>query len=90
MKDINWPRLIVQVLLACLVVGFLLNLLSVEPLDIFRNAWGTIVNVVEFAWNALDDIVNYVLVGAIIVIPVVVIGLLLSLRKPGGRPPKGE
>jgi hypothetical protein len=95
MKDINWPRLIVQVLIACLLVGILLNFLGVDPLDLYRDAWGTILSVFEISWETLGDIVNYILVGAIIVVPIAIIGLLLSLRRsrkqpPGSQPPKGQ
>lgn len=90
MKDINWPRLLVQVLIACFLVGIVLTFLGIDPLDLYRDVWGTIVSVFEISWETIGDIFNYILIGAIIVVPIVVIGLVLSLRKSRNQRPRGE
>lgn len=72
---------IVRLLVVCLIVGFVLSALGINPLDIYYG----VIRFFGDLWNrgfaALGQVGHYLLLGAIIVIPVFIIIRILSYRR---------
>jgi hypothetical protein len=63
----------------CLLVGLLLNHLGIAARGILTNTWRTILAVLQLVADLLSWAVPYTLLGAVVVVPLLVLGLL------GGR-----
>jgi len=72
-------RVIMKLLVISLIVGFVLKILGLSP----ANVWGTIYNFFLGLWNmgfaAFGSLFDILLVGALVVIPVFLIGRLLKM-----------
>jgi galactitol-specific phosphotransferase system IIC component len=71
-------RLLGLVLL-CLLVGLFLDSLGVSARGMLDNTWATVLSVVRLGENALQWALPYTLLGAVVVVPVVVI--VFALRR---------
>ena len=82
-------RTLLQLLLASLIVGFVLAQLDIQPTDLVVRVREAALQAVAFVRAAVDDlagsagdVVGYVLLGAVVVVPVWLLGLLLrTLRR---------
>ncbi len=63
-----------------LIVGAFLMWLDIRPIDIFRGALEFVNRIWALGFDAIREVVNYVLVGAAIVIPVWFVLRLLNMR----------
>lgn len=64
---------VLKILLACFVVGLVLSFFGINPMNIWRDFGGVVRDAWEFVIRNGERAVKYVLLGAVIVIPVVAI-----------------
>ncbi|MCG5240427.1 DUF6460 domain-containing protein [Azospirillum doebereinerae] len=76
---------IVKTLVLCFVVGFILSVLRIDPASILTNSWETIKDIVDLMLDAGHWALPYILVGAVIVVPLSVIGALLRWSRSRPR-----
>lgn len=75
---------IIRTLVLCFVVGFVLSFLRIDPASILTNSWQTVQDIVALMIDAGSWALPYILIGAVVVVPLSVIGLVLRWRS---RPP---
>lgn len=63
------------------VVGFILVQLDVTPEDIFANFGETVRQIYEMVTGALEWSVGYIVIGAVLVVPIWGIAALLGVMK---------
>ena len=68
----------IGVLVLCLLVGLLLTRLGIAARGIFTDTWHTIVSVGRLAGDMTMWAVPYVLLGAVVVLPLMLVGYLLK------------
>ncbi|WP_225889928.1 DUF6460 domain-containing protein [Indioceanicola profundi] len=93
MKAGTGVRFVIQVLIACLLVGLFLSWFSIDPRTILQDSWKAIKDVAGLAVDFVDWAIPYILTGAVVVVPVVAVtaGLkLLRDRRPPPPPPASE
>ena len=73
---------VVGALLLCLLVGLLLTHLGIAARGILTDTWHTILSVGRLVGDLLQWAVPYTLLGAVIVVPLLLVGLLF---RRGGR-----
>lgn len=84
MKNIDISKsigTIIKLLLACLVVGWILSVIEVDPLGFIRFISQSVHQAADMVADAVRWAFPYVTLGAIIVIPVYLIRLGLDLLK---------
>ncbi|NHK28868.1 integrase [Parvularcula flava] len=81
----NILRTVLFLVLASFLAGVLLDLIGMAPLDFWR---GIVDGVKDFfsalfsiGWGTISTILNYVIFGAVIVVPVWLVVFLLNRRK---------
>ena len=74
-------RVVIKLLIVSLVVGFLLSVFGWTPWEVVDAVRYTILRIWNMGWDAVGDFVGYVLLGAVIVIPLFLIVRLLSFRR---------
>jgi len=72
---------IIKLLVASLVLGFILKALDIDPRDLLLNFGETIQHVFSWAGEFVASSMQYVLVGAVIVVPVWLIVFLVGKLK---------
>ena len=79
----NVGSLIVKLILVSFVVGWALTLFDITPLDLLKDLTGTIGQIYSMALNTVRWAADYILLGAVIVIPIwaIVAGLNYLQRK---------
>lgn len=89
MSDTNLTRfmggspaqVILRLVFLSFVVGIILSALDLDPLDLFHM----VINFFERLWNmgfdALGRVGNYLVIGAIVVVPIWLLSRLLSMTK---------
>jgi hypothetical protein len=70
---------VIGLVVLCLLVGLLLNHLGIAARGILTNTWRTILGVFQLVADLVSWAVPYTLLGAVVVVPLLVLGLL------GGR-----
>ena len=70
-----------RLLMASLIVGFFMVWLDVHPLDVFRSLEHFFRHLWEMGFQALNEVGQYVLAGAVLVIPLWVLGRLLKIGR---------
>ncbi|MBO0737992.1 MAG: hypothetical protein J2P48_15690 [Alphaproteobacteria bacterium] len=68
----------IGVLVLCLLVGLLLTHLGIAARGILTDTWHTIVAVGRLAGDVTMWAVPYVLLGAVVVLPLMLVGYLLK------------
>lgn len=74
-------RTIVKLIVVCLIVGFVLAFFGYTPNNIVGSLRYHFYDILHNGFDALGDIGNYLLLGAIVVIPVFVVLRLISYRR---------
>jgi hypothetical protein len=74
---------LVRLLFVSLVVGALLTWLGISPWEIVRNARQVLLNLWNMGFGAFRELFEFVIAGAILVVPVWLILRLMNAR--GGR-----
>ena len=72
----------IGVVVLCLLVGLLLTHLGIAARGILTDTWHTILSVGRLVGNVVEWAVPYTLLGAVVVLPLALIGFVL---KRGGR-----
>jgi hypothetical protein len=72
----------VRLLFVSLIVGAFLMWLDVRPVDIYRGLVDTVDHIWNLGFGAIREVADYVLVGAVIVVPVWLVIRLLNMRNP--------
>ena len=75
---------ILKLLLLCLVVGLVLSFFNITPQHIVTDTLRTLREIYDLIFGAVHWAVPYILLGAVVVIPVAVISVMTSRRR---RPP---
>lgn len=74
-------RTIVKLIVVCLIVGFVLAFFGYTPNNIIGSLRYHFYDILNNGFEALGDIGNYLVLGAIVVIPVFVVLRLISYRR---------
>jgi hypothetical protein len=79
----NIGSTIVKLVLVSFLVGWLLTLFDVTPLEVFENLTGTIGDIYRWAFSNIRWAAEYILIGAVIVLPIwgIVAGLNYAQEK---------
>jgi len=70
----NW---IIRVLVLSLIVGLVISFFDINPIGILNDTWDTILAVGGLFKGIIDWALPYILVGAVVVVPLALIGALL-------------
>jgi len=70
-----------KILIASLVLGFILKFLEIDPKDLLLNFGETIQSAFAWAGEFVAGSVEYVLIGAVIVVPIWLIVFLIGRIK---------
>lgn len=83
----NIGSLIVKLLLASFLVGWALTFFDITPLDLLKDLTGTIRQIYAMALNAFRWASDYILLGAVVVLPIwaIIAGLNYLQRKSRRR-----
>ena len=76
-------RVFVRLLVLSFIVGLVLSALNIRPVQIYRWVERTLVHIYDMGFAVLGDALQYLLIGAMIVVPVFIVMRLLRLG--GGR-----
>lgn len=77
---------IVKTLLLCFIVGFALSVLDVEPATILTSGWAAIGRIAELAVELGGWALPYILLGAVIVVPLSLLAAILRWTRTRSRP----
>lgn len=72
-----------RLLILSLVVGVILSVLGISPYDIYQGFRDLIARIYDMGFEAIDLIWRYILIGAVIVVPIWIVLRLFALRKSG-------
>lgn len=73
---------LVRLLLVSAIVGAVLMWLRIRPIDIFLNVEDLVHRLWGLGFDAIREIGDYILAGAIIVVPIWLVMRLLNMRNP--------
>ena len=62
----------------CFVVGLIVAVAGIDPADLWRDLAGTVREIWSLFWDTAHEAVRYVILGAIIVVPIWLIVLALQ------------
>jgi hypothetical protein len=74
---------IVRLILLSIVIGFILKMLGLDPVDIIHSVQNLARSIWNMGWDAVVSLWRYFLLGAVIVVPVWLI--VRFVRAPQGR-----
>lgn len=77
--------MIVKIVLACFVVGYAISVFDIDPARIVTDTWHTVVEVARLAGGVMEWALPYILIGAVIVLPVAAVAALLRWTRGRGR-----
>ena len=79
----NIGSTIVKLVLVSFLVGWLLTMFDVTPLEVFENLTGTVGDIYRWAFSNIRWAAEYILIGAVIVLPIwgIVAGLNYAQEK---------
>ena len=78
-------RVVVQLVVVSFVVGVILSALGVSPYDIVNGLTRLVQRVYDMGFGAVEWIVRYFLLGAVIVVPIWLISRVIRLGKGDGK-----
>jgi hypothetical protein len=73
---------IVRLVLLCLLVGLVLSFFDITPQHIVTDTLRTLREIYDLVFGAVHWAVPYILLGAVVVVPVAVISLMMRRRRP--------
>lgn len=74
-------RTIVKLIVASLIVGFLMRVFDVQPMDIVHNVRFFLLDLWYTGFDAFGRVGSYLILGATIVIPIFILIRLLSYKR---------
>jgi hypothetical protein len=72
---------IVKLAIVSLLVGFALVLFGIEPADLVKSLGSTVVKLYELVLSFMRASMKYVLIGAVVVVPIWLVFYLIGLAK---------
>lgn len=78
---------VVKLALACFLVGLLLNFFDIDPVNLMKNLPDTVYAVFDLLLGWIRRAVPYIMLGAIVVIPIWLIRVLLRAARNRRGPP---
>lgn len=75
------PRTIVKLIVISILVGMVMNVFNIYPFDIVYAFRDFIVNLWEKGWAALGRFGDWLILGAMVVVPVFILFRLLNYRR---------
>jgi len=72
---------IVRIIVLSLIVGLFLSFFDINPMGILNNTWETVQAVVALFTRVAEWALPYVLVGAVVVVPLAVIAAVLRFMR---------
>ena len=80
---------LVRLLVLSLIVGVILSALGITPQNFFFQINVLLQRIYDLGFGAFQSIVEYLVLGAMVVVPIWLIARLLkTARRPDGTPPK--
>lgn len=79
------PATIVKLLIISFFVGWGLSVLDLTPMELLRGMFDRFDAVLNWVSRSMGDIVSYVLIGAMIVVPIWAILYLIEWSRQRGR-----
>lgn len=76
---------IIRTLVLCFIVGLVLSFLRIDPASILTNSWQTVQDIAALVIEAGSWALPYILIGAVVVVPLSLIGLVMRWNR--SRPP---
>ena len=73
---------IIRILVLSLIVGLVISFFNINPMGILNDTWDTILAVGGLFSGMLDWALPYILVGAVVVVPIALIGGAAALPAP--------
>lgn len=74
-------RVFVKLVVVSLIVGFVMNAFDWTPWDVLYALRDTFRRIWDMGFAAIGDFLRYILLGAVIVVPVFLVLRLLSVRR---------
>jgi hypothetical protein len=68
---------IIRIIVLSLIVGLVISFFDINPMGILNDTWDTILAVFGLLKGVVDWALPYILVGAVVVVPLALIGALL-------------
>jgi hypothetical protein len=65
----------------CLIVGLLLSFLSIDPVGMLNDTWRTVLSIGALMGGVIDWALPYILLGAVVVVPIAVVAAVLRLLR---------
>ena len=72
---------IVKLAIVSLLVGFALVFFGIEPADLVKSLGSTVVKLYELVLSFMRASMKYVLIGAVVVVPIWLVFYLIGLAK---------
>ena len=77
-------RVFVRLLVLSFIVGLVLSVIGLHPLEIFNWLERLVTRIYEMGFDALREALRYLLLGALVVVPVFLVMRLIKLGNRGG------
>lgn len=74
-------RVVLKLAVASFIVGMVMASLGLSPWDILAGARDLFVRLWNMGFSAIDQFLGYILLGAVIVVPIWLVLRLLSVRR---------
>lgn len=78
--------MIVKIVLACFVVGYAITVFDIDPARILTDTWQTVVEIAQLGGGVIEWALPYILIGAVVVLPIAAVAALLRWTRGRGRP----
>jgi len=76
---------IFKLAVASIAVGIVLAILGIKPIDLWRDFLDTVIRVWEMGFDAIDWSLQYLVLGAIVVVPIFIVVRLWSVMTERSR-----
>ncbi|MDO8838989.1 MAG: DUF6460 domain-containing protein [Parvibaculum sp.] len=76
---------IFKLAVASIAVGIVLAILGIKPIDLWRDFLSTIANIWSMGFEAIDWSLQYLVLGAIVVVPIFIVVRLWSVMTERGK-----
>jgi hypothetical protein len=70
-----------RIIVLCLIVGLLLSFLSIDPVGMLNDTWRTVLSIGALLGGVIDWALPYILLGAVVVVPIAVVAAVLRLLR---------
>src|SRR5690606_27311462 len=78
--DSPW-RVVIKLLLISLIVGYIMHMFDWTPWDIYYGIRDAVMDIWHAGFDALGRFDGYILIGAMVVVPIFLLARVLSFRR---------